>query len=180
MITPGRPAWATISASLRVLLGVEHLVRQLGLLQQAGQQLRVLDRRRADEHRLAARVAVADVLDHRLELLARRLVDEVELVLADRRQVGRDHDRLEAVDLLELVGLGVGRTGHAGELAVHAEVVLERDRGERLVLALDRHAFLRLDRLVQAVAPAPAGHQPAGELVDDHDFGRAVLARCTT
>ena len=33
--------------------------------------------------------------------------------------------------------------------------------------------FLGLDRLVQAVAPAPARHQPPGELVDDHDL--AVL-----
>ena len=173
VITPGRPACATISASRRVLLGVEHLVRQLGLLQQPGDQLGVLDRGRADEHRLAALVAVADVLDHRLVLLARGLVDEVELVLADRRPVRRDDHRLEAVDLLELVGLGVGRAGHAGELAVHAEVVLERDRGERLVLALDLHAFLGLDGLVQAVAPAPAGHQAAGELVDDDDL--AVL-----
>ena len=53
------------------------------------------------------------------------------------------------------------------QLAVHAEVVLEGDRGQRLVLALDLHAFLGLDRLVQAVAPAPARHQAAGELVDD-------------
>jgi hypothetical protein len=59
------------------------------------------------------------------------------------------------------------------ELAVHAEVVLEGDRGERLVLVLDLHAFLGLDRLVQAVGPAPARHQAAGELVDDDDF--AVL-----
>jgi hypothetical protein len=39
--------------------------------------------------------------------------------------------------------------------------------------ALDLHPFLGLDRLVQAVAPAPARHQAAGELVDDDDF--AVL-----
>ena len=31
------------------------------------------------------------------------------------------------------------------------------------------HAFLRLDRLVQAVRPAPARHRAAGELVDDDD-----------
>src|SRR6266581_233319 len=59
-----------------------------------------------------------------------------------------DHD-FEPVDFLEFVGLGVGRAGHARELAVHAEVVLEGDRGERLVLALDLDVFLRLDRLVQ-------------------------------
>ena len=54
------------------------------------------------------------------------------------------------------------------ELRVHAEVVLERDGRERLVLVLDLHAFLGLDRLVQTVGPAAAGHQAAGELVDDH------------
>ena len=35
------------------------------------------------------------------------------------------------------------------------------------------HALLRLDRLVQPVRPAPARHEPAGELVDDDDL--AVL-----
>jgi hypothetical protein len=132
-----RPAWATISAS-GVLLGVEHLVRQLGLGQQAGDELGVLDRRGAHQHRLAALVAVTDVLDHRVVLLARRLVDQVESSLRTVGPVGRDDHGFQAVDLLELVGLGVGRAGHAGQLAVQAEVVLEGDRGQRLVLALDR------------------------------------------
>ena len=79
----------------------------------------------------------------------------------------RDHDDLERVDLLELVGFRVRRTRHACELAVHPEVVLERDRRDRLVLFLDVHAFLGLDRLVQAVGPAPADHRAARELVDD-------------
>jgi hypothetical protein len=87
----------------------------------------------------------------------------------------RDDHGLQAVDLLELVGLGIGRARHAGQLAVQAEVVLEGDRRQGLVLGLDRHAFLGLHRLVQAVAPAPPGHQAAGELVDDDD-----LAACTT
>ena len=60
--------------------------------------------------------------------------------------------------------------GHPGELVVHAEVVLERDRGEGLVLLLDPHALLRLDRLVQTLAPAPALEDAAGELVDDLDL----------
>ena len=71
--------------------------------------------------------------------------------------------------MCELLGLGVGRAGHARELAVLAEVVLEGDRRERLVLALDLDLLLGLDGLVQPVAPAPPGHQPAGELVDDDD-----------
>ena len=60
-----------------------------------------------------------------------------------------------------------GGARHAGELVVHAEVVLEGDRGEGLVLLLDLHALLGLDRLVEALGPAPALEDAAGELVDD-------------
>ena len=62
------------------------------------------------------------------------------------------------------------RAGHARELRIHAEIILEGDRGERLVLGLDLDAFLGLDRLVKAVRPAPPVHHPAGELVDDDDL----------
>ncbi len=80
---------------------------------------------------------------------------------------------MESVDLHELLLLRLRRTGHAGQLVVEPEVVLERDRGERLVLLLDPDALLRLDGLVQSLAPAAALHQAAGELVDDLDL--AVL-----
>ena len=80
------------------------------------------------------------------------------------------HGDVEVVDLLEFGGFRFGRTGHAGQLLVHAEVVLEGDGGEGLILALDLDVFLGFDGLVQAVGPAAAGHQAAGELVDDHDF----------
>jgi hypothetical protein len=58
---------------------------------------------------------------------------------------------------VELVGLGLRRAGHAGELLVKPEIILDRDRRQRLRLAVDLHALLRLDRLVQAVAPAAPG-----------------------
>ena len=87
--------------------------------------------------------------------------------------MGRDHHDLETVDRLELVGLGIRGTGHAGELLVHAEQVLERDRGEGLVLALDRHAFLGFDGLVQAIGPASPRERAAGEFVDDDDLAVA-------
>ena len=85
----------------------------------------------------------------------------------------RDDDHLEAVDRLELERFGVRRAGHAGQLRVHAEVVLERDRGDRLVLLAHAHAFLRFDGLVQAVGPASARHRAAGELIDDDHFAVA-------
>ena len=72
-----------------------------------------------------------------------------------------------AVGVRELAGLGGRGTGHAGELLVELEVVLQRDGRERLVLFLDPDALLRLDRLVQTLAPAPTLEDAAGELVDD-------------
>ena len=129
--------------------------------------LRGLDGDRADEHRLAGLVALLDVLEDGAELRVLRLEDQVVLVGARDRDVRRDLDHVQAVDLDELLLLRLGRARHAGELVVEAEVVLERDRRERDVLLLDLHALLGLDRLVQALRPAPPFHDPAGELVDD-------------
>ena len=102
-----------------------------------------------------------------------RAVDLVVVVEAHQRHVGRHLEHFEAVDVHELVGFGERRAGHAGELLVHAEIVLEGDRGERLVFRLDRLMLFRFQRLVQAFRIAPARHHAAGELVDDHDLAVA-------
>ena len=77
---------------------------------------------------------------------------------------------MEVVDLDELLLLGLGGSGHPGELLVEAEVVLEGDRGKRDVLLLDPDTLLRLDRLMEPLAPAPALHDPTRVLVDDLDL----------
>ena len=89
------------------------------------------------------------------------------MIAADHRPVGRDLDHRDLVDLHEFLGFRECGARHPGELLVEAEVVLERDRRQRLVLLADPDALLRLDRLVEAVRPAPALEDPAGELVDD-------------
>ncbi len=71
---------------------------------------------------------------------------------------------------MELVGLGHRRTGHPGDLVVQPEVVLQRDRGESLVLVHDLDAFFGLDRLVHAIAVAATVQDPAGEVIDDEYF----------
>ena len=108
-----------------------------------------------------------DVLEHRGELRLGRLEDVVVLVEARDGLVGRDLDDVQVVDLDELLLLRLRRTRHAGEPLVQAEVVLERDRRERDVLLTDPDALLRLDRLVEPLAPATSLHDPSGELVDD-------------
>ena len=79
---------AGLSDDLRlagVLLGVEHLMRQLLLLQILGQELRVLDRGRADEHRLPALVAILDVGNDGVDFLLECAEDEIVLIGADHR-----------------------------------------------------------------------------------------------
>ena len=150
-----------------MLLGVEHLVRHALLFHHARKLLGLLDRHRADEHRLTGSVALDDVVDARLELGVLGLVDQVALVDPGNRLVGRDRHHVKAVGGHELRGFGLGGAGHAGESVVEAVVVLEGDGGERLVLFLDRYPFFCLHRLVKAVGPAATLHRPAGELVDD-------------
>ena len=156
-----------------VILGVQYFVLQAAPLHQARQCFRHFDVRRADQNRQAALVLALDLLHDRVVLLLARLVDEVVLVHPPHRPVGGNHRDVELVDLMELGLFGLGGPGHAGELLVHAEVVLDRDGGEGLRLLSYGNAFLGLHGLVQTVRPAAPGHQPAGELVHDEDL--AVL-----
>src|SRR5581483_7143889 len=151
----------------RVLLRVQDVVAHAVAREQLREVLGGLDRDRADEHGLALLRALLDVAGDGGELALLRLEDEVLLVVARDRDVGRDLDDVQVVDLDELLLLRLRRTGHAGELLVQAEVVLQGDRRHRQVLFLDADVLLRLHRLVQALAPAAALHDAAGELVDD-------------
>ncbi len=156
-----------------VLLGVQHVVLHAVPLEETREHLADLHRDRADEHRLTLLVARDEVVDDGRELLFGRREDEVVLVLADHRRVGGDLHHVEAVDLAELVFFGLGRAGHPGQHVVHAEVVLQRDGGEGLVLLADRHLLLGLDSLVEALGVATPIEDAAGELVDDEHL--AVL-----
>ena len=82
-------------------------------------------------------------------------------------------DNGQFVDIEKLGRLGLRRPGHAGQLVIHPEVVLDGDGGIGPGLPLDGDPFLGLDRLVQAVAPTPARHDAAGVLI--HDDNLALL-----
>ena len=144
-----------------------------GLPQHLGEALGLLDRGRADQHRLAAELAFFQQRDDGAVFLGGGAIDLVVLVVADHRPVGRHLDHVEVVDVQELFGFRQRRAGHAGELLVHAEVVLEGDRGERLVLRLDRLVLFRFQRLMQTFGIAAARHHATGELVDDDDLAIA-------
>ncbi len=75
--------------------------------------------------------------------------------------------------MTKLFFLGYRSTGHAGQLFVHAEVVLECYAGQRLALFFNLYAFLGLYGLVETGAVAPPVHQAARKLVHNDDL--AVL-----
>ena len=155
---------------LFVVLGVQHGVLDALGLEDLRQFLGLFDRHRADQDGLALGVAGLDAGDGRLDLAALVFVNRVRIVLTGNRLVGRDLDDVQLVGVAELLLLGQRGTGHAGQLAVQAEVVLEGDGGEGLALVLHLDAFLGLDGLVQALVIAAAEHQAAGELVDNDDL----------
>ncbi len=157
----------------RVVLGVQHVVRDALLGEQLRQVLGALHAGGADQDRLPRLEPLLDVLGDRLELRRFGLVHQVGLVEAGHRLVRRDRHHTELVSGVELGRLGLGGTGHARQLVVEAEVVLQGDRGERLVLGLDLDAFLGLDRLVHALVVAAPGQDAAGELVDDQHLAVA-------
>jgi hypothetical protein len=100
-----------------MLLGVQHLVRDTVLVSSPDRYSEVSIEVVPTSTGCCAALTVLDVLDDGLELVLLREIDQIGLVLAHHRPVRRNHHHLESVDLLELVSLGVRRTGHAGELS---------------------------------------------------------------
>ena len=164
-----------------VLLRVQNLVRDAGLLEQCRQVFGFLDGDRSKQNRLAAFVELADAVCvgavlqdhavyHRYVFFLSGAIHHVGKFVAAERPVGRDGNDVEVVDLAELCRFGFRGARHTGKLFVHAEIILEGDGRQGLVFALDLHGFLGFDSLVKAVRPAPAGHLAARKFIDDDDL----------
>ncbi len=158
---------------LLVMLGVQHDMLDALFLQQIGKPLGFFDGSGAHQYRLSRVVQTLHLVGGRKVLFLLGAVDGVGIFDPDQVPVRRDDDNFQFVNLVELGRFRLRRAGHAGQLLEHAKVILEGDGRQRLVFALDLHPFLRLDRLVQTIGPAPPRHQPSGELVDDQHL--AVL-----
>ncbi len=127
-------------------------------LQSASDQFRVFHGNRADQHRLTMLVTLFDFFDDCVPLFRQGAIDHVGIVLADHRHVRGNYDHIKFVSRMKLSRFGFCRSGHAGEFFVKPEIVLQRDRGEGLILTLDLHAFFGFDRLMQSIGPATALH----------------------
>ena len=156
-----------------VVLRIQHLVRNSGIREERGDQLVLGDGRRADEDGLPLLVPLLDVPYRGLPFCLRVLVDLVREVFAHERPVGRDAHDLKPVDLMEFLGRGLGSSGHACDLLVHPEVVLDGYFCIGSGFLLDLDAFFGFYRLMEAARIAPAVQEPPGEFVHDDDL--AVL-----
>ena len=153
-----------------VVLRVQDLVADAALGQHLREPLALFDARGSDQDRLAGGVTGDDVLDD-LAVFCRLVpVNEVRVVQANHRLVGRNRHHTQLVGGHKLARLGLCRSGHAGELLIQPEVVLEGNRGESLVLRLDGHPLLGLDGLVDALVIPAAGQNTPGVLINDQDF----------
>ena len=150
-----------------VVLGVEDLVRDTALSEGGGQFLGALDGDGAHQDRLALGVTTLNVVGNGVVLGLDGAVDQVLVVNTLHGLVGGNDLDGQLIDLAELGVLGERRTGHAGELVIQTEVVLQGDGGKGLVLLAHEHALFGLDGLMQALGVAAALHDTTGELIDD-------------
>ena len=158
---------------LFVEAGIQNVMIDIVLLEQLGQKFRFFDRHRADQDRLVLDLAFAYLGQDGIVFLVRGPVDLVVLVDPHLVHIGRDIDDFKPVDFGEFAGFRHRRARHAGKLRIEAEIVLESDRGERLVFVLDGDAFLGFERLMQPFGKAPSFHHATSEFIDDDD--RVVL-----
>ncbi len=91
------------------------------------------------------------LVDYGLVLLPLGGVNPVVVIHPGNRPVGGNHGHIDVVDAAELLFLGLGGAGHACELPVHPEVVLDGYCGQGLGLAPYLNVLLGLKGFVQAV-----------------------------
>ena len=132
-------------------LCIQHVVLYALSLQHIRKKLRFVDGDCADKHGLAFFVAFADLVDYRVILACHGFVNKVVHITAHDGLVCGYFNDVEAVYLTKLRFFGERRTGHAGKLFVHSEVILEGYCRLSLVFTLDLAVFLRFDCLMQTV-----------------------------
>ena len=154
---------------LGVVFRVQHLARDTRGAKSRREALRFGHRRRADEHGAAGGMRALNLVDDRALLRLATGEDEVVAIDPYHRDVRRNDDDVEPIELGELGGTTRGGAGHAAEARVAAEKTLQRHRSENAAVRPSRESLLGLEGGLQSVRPVAIRHDPAGELIDDLD-----------
>ena len=78
-------------------------------------------------------------------------VNHIVLVKAGHRQVGGYNHNIKAVNFVELYGLGVGSTSHAGYFFVESEIILKGNSCQSTVTLGYLDPLLGFDSLMETV-----------------------------
>ena len=125
---------------------------------------------RADQHGPMRAKHLLRRLHHEFELRFFRGEDPVRQHFALGRLVRRHLARPAAIHLAKLPEVGQQRAAHPRELRVEPVEILEGDLRRVVAGHVDLHVLLRLDGLVQPIAPMAIRHRPARAFIDDDDL----------
>ena len=151
-------------------LGVQNVVFNACFRQLIGNHFGFLDGDGPHQNRLPIGSTVANIFDDCLNFFRFGHVHQVRHILTDHWTVGWNDNGIQLVDGAEFKRFGISSTGHARQLLVQTEVVLEGDGRQGLVFILNIHTFFGFHSLVQTVRPATSLHGTAGVFIDDDDF----------
>ena len=111
-----------------VMTRVQHLKFNVASgFQHVSHQFRLFDRSGADQNRLPLGVAFQNGLDDGVIFLFRRTINFVMMIHALNRPVGRNLNTGKIVNVAELGFFRHCRTGHARQLGIKTEIILESD-----------------------------------------------------
>ena len=114
-----------------VILCIQYFVRNSFLFEMCREQLILLDGHGTHQDRLTFLMELLHLSRNGAVFAGFILENEIIEVISCDRAIGRDHDRIEPVYLVELFRRCDCGTGHAGEFRIETEIVLECNTRER-------------------------------------------------
>src|SRR5205814_1227757 len=111
-----------------------------------------------------------DLADDGVVLFTPCLVNTIVRILASDGPVRRNDIDVQLVNIVKLGRFRVGGSGHTGQFVIKPEVILNRDRRQRLSFPVNLDSFFRFDSLVQSITPTPTWHLATGIFVYNDDL----------
>ena len=153
-----------------MVFGIEYGMGHAGPFEHLTQHLGSFNGNGPHKHRLTLVVEFLDFINGGFEFFPFGFVNDIGKIDPCHFLVGGNDHHFQFIDIIELRRFRVCRTGHAGQLFVHTEVILKGHRGQRLVFTGNFYPLLGLHRLMQAVAPPTSRHHSSREFIHDDDL----------
>ena len=154
----------------RMIIGcVEHPTRNSDFHKFASKYFALFNARSANQDRTSTQMLGPDLLHQGGEFRFLCGKDQVRMVNANAREVGRNDDNLQPVKLVQLVGSLAGGSRHPRQTGVVFDKMMKRDRIQNPALRLNSYTFFRFQSRLQSARPLPILSDSTGELVDQFD-----------